>query len=63
MMGSSVCVANELRAGRPKSHGSVRRRRKVFYLLRNVHTASEAHSVVYLMGTCDSFSGGKVART
>ena len=63
MTGSSVGVVNELRAGRPRNHGSVRHTRKMFYLLRNVQTVSGAQSVVYLMGNCDSFSGGKVART
>ena len=64
MTGSSVGVVKELRAGRPRNHGSARQRRKMFYLLRKVQTVSGAHTVVYLMGTCDSFfSGGKVART
>jgi hypothetical protein len=58
---SSVGTATRLRAGRPRSQGSIPDRGKTFSLLYNIQTGPGAHPASYPMGTGGSFARGKAA--
>jgi hypothetical protein len=58
---SSVGIANRLRAGRPRSQGSIPGRDKHFSLLHNVQTGSETYSAPYAMGSGGWPPGAKAA--